>query len=80
MALPGDPPGELEVIDGLPEVGKIHDLIGVASAFTPSLIRRDSVSLSRRLICADRMSGQDRCLATLAAMERDLAALYSGIG
>ncbi len=34
QALPGDPPGDLEVIDGLPEGGKIHDLTGVASAFT----------------------------------------------
>ena len=34
-ALPGDPPGELEVVDGHPEGGKIHDLQGVASAFTP---------------------------------------------
>ena len=63
---------------------------------------RDSVSLTRRLICADRTSGRGRCSATLAsrggcgrtirfairaltdetlaAMERELAALYSGLG
>src|SRR3712207_5646602 len=35
QALPGDPPGELEVVDGYPEGGKIHDLTGVASAFAP---------------------------------------------
>ena len=34
-ALPGDPPGELEVVDGMPDGGKIHDLTGMASAFTP---------------------------------------------
>jgi Mn-containing catalase len=35
VALPGDPPGELEVVDGPPEGGKIHDLTGMASAFAP---------------------------------------------
>jgi len=34
-ALPGDPPGELEVVDGAPEGGKIHELRGNASAFMP---------------------------------------------
>ncbi len=34
-ALPGDPPGELHVVEGLPEGGKIHDLTGHASAFAP---------------------------------------------
>ena len=28
MALPGDPPGELEVVDGMPEGGKIQQLDG----------------------------------------------------
>jgi len=37
VALPGDPPGELEVVDGPPEGGKIHDLTGMPSAFTPRL-------------------------------------------
>ena len=32
-ALPGDPPGELEVLDGYPDGGKTHDLTGNASAF-----------------------------------------------
>jgi Mn-containing catalase len=35
MALPGDPAGELTVVDGAPEGGKIHQLTGVPSAFTP---------------------------------------------
>src|SRR5215217_5713063 len=33
-ALPGDPPGELVVLDGTPDGGKIHQLTGVPSAFT----------------------------------------------
>ena len=37
VALPGDPPGELEVVDGMPEGGRIHELTGVARAFTPGL-------------------------------------------
>ena len=34
-ALPGDPPGELEVIDGAPEGGKIPELAGNYPAFAP---------------------------------------------
>ena len=47
VALPDDPKGELEVVDGLPEGGKIHDLTGVASAFTPTM-RPKKCSRSRR--------------------------------
>ena len=35
MALPNDPPGELEIVDGLPDAGKIPDLAGASAAFTP---------------------------------------------
>lgn len=35
VALPGDPPGELEVVDGLPEGGKIPELAGNYPAFAP---------------------------------------------
>lgn len=34
-ALPGDPQGELMVVEGAPEGGRIHQLSGVPSAFTP---------------------------------------------
>ena len=34
-ALPGDPPGEIEVVEGVPDGGRIPDLNGLASAFTP---------------------------------------------
>ena len=33
-ALPDDPPGELEVVEGMPDGGKIHELEGVPCAFT----------------------------------------------
>jgi hypothetical protein len=39
VALPLDPPGELEVIDGMPEGGKIHQFVGVPSAFTPDQVK-----------------------------------------
>ena len=49
MALPGDPPGELEVIDGLPEGGKIHDLDGMASAFTPDYAPEEMFEIATKL-------------------------------
>ena len=48
-ALPGDPPGDLEVIDGLPEGGKIHDLDGVASAFTPDYAPEEMFEIATKL-------------------------------
>ena len=54
MALPGDPPGELEVIDGLPEGGKIHDLTGVASAFAPDYAPEEMFEIATKLYKASR--------------------------
>ncbi len=54
MALPGDPPGELEVIEGLPEGGKIHDLDGVASAFTPDYAPEEMFEIATKLYKASR--------------------------
>ena len=54
MALPGDPPGELEVVDGLPEGGKIHDLTGVASAFTPDYAPEEMFEIATKLYKASR--------------------------
>jgi len=48
-ALPGDPPGELEVVDGPPEGGKIHDLTGMASAFTPDYAPEEMFEISAKL-------------------------------
>ena len=53
-ALPGDPPGELEIIDGLPEGGKIHDLTGVASAFTPDYAPEEMFEIATKLYKASR--------------------------
>ncbi|GAA0601277.1 manganese catalase family protein [Craurococcus roseus] len=48
-ALPGDPPGELEVVDGMPEGGKIHDLTGTASAFTPDYAPEEMFEVATKL-------------------------------
>lgn len=48
-ALPGDPPGMLEVVDGLPEGGKIHDLDGMASAFTPDYAPEEMFEIATKL-------------------------------
>jgi Mn-containing catalase len=48
-ALPTDPPGELEVVDGMPEGGKIHDLTGMASAFTPDYAPEEMFEVAQKL-------------------------------
>lgn len=53
-ALPGDPPGKLEVVDGLPDGGKIHDLTGVASAFTPDYAPEEMFEIATKLYKASR--------------------------
>jgi Mn-containing catalase len=54
MALPGDPPGELEVVEGMPEGGKIHDLTGMPSAFTPDYAPEEMLEVANRLYQASR--------------------------
>jgi len=49
QALPGDPPGELEVVDGMPEGGKIHQLTGVPSAFTPDYAPEEMFEVATKL-------------------------------
>jgi Mn-containing catalase len=49
QALPTDPPGELEVVDGMPEGGKIHDLTGMASAFTPDYAPEEMFEVATKL-------------------------------
>ena len=49
MALPGDPPGELEVVEGMPEGGKIHQLTGVPSAFTPDYAPEEMFEIAEKL-------------------------------
>ena len=54
QALPGDPPGELEVVDGMPEGGKIHDLTGHASAFAPDYAPEEMFEIATKLFKASR--------------------------
>jgi len=54
VALPGDPPGELEVVDGMPEGGKIHQLTGVPSAFTPDYAPEEMFEIAEKLYKASR--------------------------
>ncbi|WP_426958743.1 manganese catalase family protein [Muricoccus radiodurans] len=54
MALPGDPPGELEVVDGMPEGGKIHDLTGIPSAFAPNYAPEEMFEIATKLYKASR--------------------------
>ena len=53
-ALPGDPPGELEVVEGVPDGGKIPDLNGMASAFTPQYAPEEMFEIAQKLYAASR--------------------------
>ena len=48
-ALPGDPPGELEVVDGMPDGGKIPDLEGASAAFTPDYAPEEIFEMAAKL-------------------------------
>ena len=54
QALAGDPPGELEVVDGLPEGGKIHELTGMASAFSTDYAPEEMFEIASKLYKASR--------------------------
>jgi hypothetical protein len=54
MALPDDPPGELEVVEGMPDGGKIQQLAGVPSAFTPDYAPEEMMEIARKLTKAAR--------------------------
>jgi Mn-containing catalase len=49
MALPNDPMGELEVVEGMPEGGKIHDLSGIPCAFTPDYAPEEMFEIATKL-------------------------------
>jgi Mn-containing catalase len=53
-ALPGDPPGKLTVVDGMPDGGKIHQLTGVPSAFTPDYAPEEMFEIAAKLYKASR--------------------------
>jgi hypothetical protein len=54
VALPDDPPGELTVVDGMPDGGKIHQLTGVPSAFTPDYAPEEMFEIATKLYKASR--------------------------
>ena len=56
-ALPTDPPGPLEVIEGMPEGGKIHQLVGVPSAFTPDYAPEEMFEIAEKLTKAAMQGG-----------------------
>lgn len=56
-ALPSDPPGDLEVIEGMPDGGKIHDLTGMPSAFTPDYAPEEMFEIAERLTKAAHQGG-----------------------
>jgi Mn-containing catalase len=49
QTLPDDPPAELEVVEGMPEGGKIHQLTGVPSAFTPDYAPEEMFEIAEKL-------------------------------
>ena len=49
VALPGDPPGNLEVVDGLPEGGKIPELAGNYGAFAPDYAPEEMFEIASKL-------------------------------
>lgn len=54
MALPGDPPGMLEVVDGHPEGGKINDMEGTYNAFSPQYAPEEMFEVATKLYQASR--------------------------
>lgn len=54
MALPDDPAGELEVVEGMPDGGKIQQLTGVPSAFTPDYAPEEMMEIAAKLYKASR--------------------------
>jgi Mn-containing catalase len=54
MALPGDPPGELTVVEGRPDGGKIHQLTGIPSAFAPDYAPEEMFEVAEKLYKASR--------------------------
>lgn len=54
VALPDDPPGELTVAEGMPDGGKIHQLAGVPSAFTPDYAPEEMLEIANKLYKVSR--------------------------
>ena len=45
----GDPPGDLVVVEGMPEGGKIHDLTGEPNVFTPDYAPEEMFEIAEHL-------------------------------
>lgn len=54
VALPGDPPGNLEIVDGPPEGGKIPELDGNYGAFAPDYAPQEIFEIASKLYKAGR--------------------------
>lgn len=54
VALPTDPPGELEVVEGMPEGGKMQQLVGIPSAFAPDYAPEEMFEIAAKLYAASR--------------------------
>lgn len=54
VALPTDPQGELEVVEGMPDGGKIQQLAGVPSAFSPDYAPEEMLEIAEKLYKASR--------------------------
>ena len=54
MALPGDPPGELKVVEGLPEGGRVPNLEGMPSSFSPDYEPQEWFDIAKKLYQASR--------------------------
>ena len=54
QALPGDPPGELELVDGHPEGGRIHGLMGQTTAFSPEYAPEEMFEIATKLYSKSR--------------------------
>jgi len=53
-ALPGDPPGELQVVEGVPDGGAMPELTGMASAFTPEYAPEEMFEIASKLYAMSR--------------------------
>ncbi len=49
VALPGDPPGNLEVVEGPPEGGKMAELLGNYGAFAPDYAPEEMFEVAKKL-------------------------------
>lgn len=54
VALPEDPPGELTVVDGMPDGGKIHELAGEPNVFTPNYAPEEMLEIASKIYKASR--------------------------